>query len=135
MRRHSPLVGFAIQSHDESQKKMDRHPRCHWCISFVVVFSFSHPGAIKSKASIILLDLMGKNIPFAFRRFYLDFVCLCVMRAALSCRHGLPFTWCRANDGLLPLLATVLMRVIASTWSSLGVLRFFVRLCHFDGGH
>ena len=28
---------------------------------------FSHPGAIKNKASFMLLNLWGKNIPFAYQ--------------------------------------------------------------------
>ena len=61
------LLGLPSKSHDESQKKTDRYPRCLRCIGFVIVFSFSHPGAIKSKASFILLNLSGKNIPFAYQ--------------------------------------------------------------------
>ena len=60
------LLGLPSKSRNESQKKTDRHPQCHRCIGFVIVFSFSHPGAIIRKVTFMLLNLSGKNIPFAY---------------------------------------------------------------------
>ena len=56
-------------------------------------------------------NALGLDQQLRYQRFCLDFVCLCAMRAALSCRLGLPFAWHMAKDGLLPIPATVLMRV------------------------
>ena len=59
-------------------------------------------------------NLLGLGRQLSYQRFCLDFVCLCAMRAALSCRLILAVAWRMAKDGLLPLLATALMRVEAS---------------------
>ena len=56
-------------------------------------------------------NVSGLSQQLSYQRFCLDFVCLCATRVALSCRLGLPFAWRMAKDGLLPLLATVLMHV------------------------